>query len=224
MSGIVGGINLRSSGLVNNSSASDGQVFTGTGAGLPAGFEAAAGGGAWNFLSTATASASATIDFTSSIITSTYDQYMVTLTNIKPDTDATNFLFRVSVSSTFITSGYPEAGMYFNNAAGTPAMNAGYANSSSPAIGLNSFVDSNHLGTATDEQYNGSLFIYNPTNASHYTCVTGYCVYETDGGLFTTGQMGGHYPATSAVDGIRFYMTSGNIASGVFRVYGLANS
>jgi len=45
MSGIVGGINLRSSGLVNNSSASDGQVFTGTGAGLPAGFEAAAGGG-----------------------------------------------------------------------------------------------------------------------------------------------------------------------------------
>jgi hypothetical protein len=45
MSGIVGGINLRSSGLVNISSASDGQVFTGTGAGLPVGFEAAAGGG-----------------------------------------------------------------------------------------------------------------------------------------------------------------------------------
>ena len=45
MSGIVGGMNLRSSGLVNNSSASDGQIFTGTGAGLPAGFEAAAGGG-----------------------------------------------------------------------------------------------------------------------------------------------------------------------------------
>ena len=45
MSGIVGGINLRSSGLVNISSASDGNVFTGTGAGLPVGFEAAAGGG-----------------------------------------------------------------------------------------------------------------------------------------------------------------------------------
>jgi len=45
MSGIVGGINLRSSGLVNISSASDGQIYTGTGAGLPVGFEAAAGGG-----------------------------------------------------------------------------------------------------------------------------------------------------------------------------------
>ena len=45
MSGIVGGINLRSSGLVNISSASDGTVFTGTGVGLPVDFEAAAGGG-----------------------------------------------------------------------------------------------------------------------------------------------------------------------------------
>ena len=45
MSGIVGGINLRSSGLVNSSSATDGQVLTGTGVGLPAGFEAAGGGG-----------------------------------------------------------------------------------------------------------------------------------------------------------------------------------
>ena len=45
MSGIVGSLNTRGSGLINLGSASDGQVFTGTGAGLPAGFEAAAGGG-----------------------------------------------------------------------------------------------------------------------------------------------------------------------------------
>jgi len=44
MSGIVGGINTRSSGLVNLGSASDGEVYTGTGAGLPVGFEAAGGG------------------------------------------------------------------------------------------------------------------------------------------------------------------------------------
>jgi hypothetical protein len=45
MSGIVGSLNTRGSGLINIGSASDGEVFTGTGAGLPAGFEAAAGGG-----------------------------------------------------------------------------------------------------------------------------------------------------------------------------------
>ena len=45
MSGIVGSLNTRGSGLINIGSATDGQVFTGTGAGLPVGFEAAAGGG-----------------------------------------------------------------------------------------------------------------------------------------------------------------------------------
>ena len=45
MSGIVGSLNTRGSGLINIGSASDGNVFTGTGAGLPVGFEAAAGGG-----------------------------------------------------------------------------------------------------------------------------------------------------------------------------------
>ena len=45
MSGIIGSLNTRGSGLVNLGSAADGTVFTGTGAGLPVGFEAAAGGG-----------------------------------------------------------------------------------------------------------------------------------------------------------------------------------
>ena len=45
MSGIVGSINTRGSGIINLGSAADGNVFTGTGAGLPVGFEAAAGGG-----------------------------------------------------------------------------------------------------------------------------------------------------------------------------------
>tara|TARA_R110001606_G_C15096812_1_gene619224 strand:- start:36 stop:629 length:594 start_codon:yes stop_codon:yes gene_type:complete len=45
MSGIVGSINTRGSGITNLGSAADGNIFTGTGAGLPVGFEAAAGGG-----------------------------------------------------------------------------------------------------------------------------------------------------------------------------------
>ncbi len=43
MSGIVGGLNIRGSGLIL-SSATDGQVLTATGAGMSAGFEAAGGG------------------------------------------------------------------------------------------------------------------------------------------------------------------------------------
>ncbi len=183
------------------------------------------GGGAWTFLSSATASASSSIDFTSSVITSTYDQYAVTMTNIKPATDSVVLWLRFSVSGSFITAtDYPEAFMAINNAAGSAANNAGWANSASAKISMNSNASSNKLGTATNEQYNGTVFIYNPSDASHFTTCRGHCVYETDGGLFTTGSMGGHYIQTSAVDGIRFLMSSGNIASGVFRVYGIANS
>ena len=75
MSGIVGGINLRSSGLVNISSASDGQVFTGTGTGLPVGFEAIATAGITLGTEQATTSGS---DFTfSGIASGTKRVYMI---------------------------------------------------------------------------------------------------------------------------------------------------
>ena len=63
MSGIVGSLNTRGSGLINIGSATDGQVFTGRGAGLPAGFEAVAAGGGWAFVSSQTASNDSSIDF-----------------------------------------------------------------------------------------------------------------------------------------------------------------
>ena len=54
MSGIVGGLSTRGSGQVNLGSAADGEVYTGTGAGLPVGFEETAGGGAWTLITTIT--------------------------------------------------------------------------------------------------------------------------------------------------------------------------
>ena len=91
MSGIVGGINLRSSGLVNNSSAADGQLLTGTGAGLPAGFEAAAGGG----------KVLQCIMDTEVVILSTTDTSWADLmtVTITPDTSSSRFLLMASTNS-----------------------------------------------------------------------------------------------------------------------------
>ena len=77
MSGIVGGINLKSSGLINNSSATDGQVYTGTGAGLPMGFEAAGGGGkclkmGFNYTTSNTVPFTSTSGHTATIFTVTF--------------------------------------------------------------------------------------------------------------------------------------------------------
>ena len=93
MSGIVGGMNLRSSGLVNLGSAADGQVFTGTGAGLPVGFEAAAGGGkllqcvASELPTTVSATTSSFIDITGVTV------------DIDPTESDSNFLIKVTGST-----------------------------------------------------------------------------------------------------------------------------
>ena len=56
------------------------------------------GGGAWNFIAKQTASADATIDFTSGI-DSTYKEYLFTFNNIHPATDNTQFAFQVDTGT-----------------------------------------------------------------------------------------------------------------------------
>jgi len=53
-----------------------------------------AGGGAWTFISSATASASATVELTG--ISSTYDHYEVRITDVVPATDGQNLNMRTS--------------------------------------------------------------------------------------------------------------------------------
>ena len=76
MSGIIAQNTLDSSGLV----------------------KAPAGGGAWNFIAKQTASADATIDFTSGI-DSTYREYIFTFKNIHPSADSAEFGFQADTGT-----------------------------------------------------------------------------------------------------------------------------
>src|SRR3990167_8133940 len=71
------------------------QVLTSNGAGtLPTWQTPASGAGNWIKISSATASASATINFTG--LTNTYSTYVVTISNLAPATDATTLWMRTS--------------------------------------------------------------------------------------------------------------------------------
>ena len=98
MSGIVGSShNIRGSGIVAKLG-TDGQVFTSAGAGVKQTYEAA-GGGAWNLISTFTSDGSdATASITSGI-DSTYDVYCFMYTNIHPETDSSNLQFNGSIDA-----------------------------------------------------------------------------------------------------------------------------
>ena len=99
MSGIIGSrFNSRGSGLIG-SLGTDGQVFTSSGAGAGATFEAA-GGGAWNLIKTLTASASGTLSFVNGasdvVLDTTYNHYVFACNTIHPSGSSVEITFQGS--------------------------------------------------------------------------------------------------------------------------------
>ena len=183
---------------------------------------AAAGGGAWTFISETVASSSATISITSGI-TSTYDMYMIVITNIEPATDDSELRMTVSTDggSSYRTSGYRETASrhgpgsarddYVNSGATSLLILAGSATSES-------LSSSNRDGSVT-------IYIPNPSDAGEKTQIWWIGGYHTAGNEQMTIHGTGCYDsAAEDLDAVRFQMESGNISTGNFALYGLKNS
>jgi hypothetical protein len=118
MSGIVGSLNTRGSGLINIGSATDGQVFTGTGAGLPAGFEAAAGGAVYTEIArTDLAPGTPTEWAYEGLALRDYYELRITLVGVTASSafGGMHFLFGTGGTPTYLTSNYTRANVYFKH-------------------------------------------------------------------------------------------------------------
>ena len=158
-----------------------------------------------HLIATATASASATIDF-SAVLDSTYQFYVVELINVIPAADGVAFNSRIQ------TGGVTwQTGAVYTTVAGT-----GY--SAMDIINTASVENTASLGGVC-----GSVFIFDPSSTSVHTVVFSDVLYFSSvDQLPKRLPWGNSYAATTAVTGIRFYMSSGNIASGEFRLYGIS--
>lgn len=169
------------------------------------------------WLGTQTASSSATIDFTS-LISSTYDDYVVWFDGVLPATNGDTFLWRASTNngSTFLAGTQYFASRLINSsAAATP--NGGADNSAS-SISLFASL-SNSAGNGCW----GRLDLH-AVSSLNVTSVqwTASGVNNSSNVDFATG--GGLVSAGAAVNAIRFLMASGNTTSGTFRLYGVRKS
>lgn len=189
-----------------------GQVLTSNGAGAAPTFQDAAGSG-WEFVSTSTASASATVAFTG--FASGYD-YLIEATGVLPATDNIPLLAELGISGpTYRTSGYHGlcAGII---STGTSLATGG-------ALSSNIRIAPNTWGNAADENGGFSLEIRDPAAATD-TYFTGTMYMKNDQGLGVVGQVGGHHETAEAMDAIQFYFSSGNISTGTFKLYRRANA
>jgi hypothetical protein len=174
------------------------------------------GGARWTILSTVTASSDATIDITGDM-DGTYTDYVVKIRNLIPATDLTKLKARISTDggSTWKSGTSDYSWTELGKLGGS------LGNTSDAADSELDLTNSRSLGSAAGESLNGDLTIYNPSNSS-VNCVFGWKAYYYNVSYSNMFKVAGVYEgATTAVDGIQFFMSSGNISSGTFTLYGV---
>jgi hypothetical protein len=166
-------------------------------------------------LSRAVPSGQPVVDFTS-LINSTYDEYIVDLLNVYPTTDSVELLFRTSTDngSTFDTS-YNYASARVSSGAST--VSGGFGSSAS------SIALSGGGSVRNTAQYGGislRLRIVRPsaTQMCQVSWQGGYA--NTSGGIITVFGFGERASAAD-VDAIRFFFSSGTVSSGTIILYGV---
>lgn len=169
-------------------------------------------------LSSQTASGSATLDFTA-FNNATYRYYEFELENVKPATDGTTLIMRFStnagVSYDAGASDYTHQGLG-QGGGGVAAVEGASATS---GINLSIF---NNLGNAAGEfGVTGRLTLYHAGDAASSTRVHGEISYENSSTVMVVWKVAGRRLTAQDTDAVRFLMSSGNIASGVIRMYGV---
>ena len=180
-------------------------------------------GGGMTLLATQTASSSATLSFTSGI-DDTYDSYVFKFINIHPGTAETALTFNMSVdtgsnynvtkTTTFFRANHRE-----DDGGSDLAYRTGDDLAQSTSFQVLSAVN----GAGSDEALSGTLTIFNPSSTTFVKHFFGqsntYMINQdhTNHSLFS-----GYGNTTSAVDAVQFKMSSGNIDSGVIKLYGVS--
>jgi hypothetical protein len=177
-------------------------------------------GGALNLISTQTASSSSTISFTSGI-DSTYDAYCFKFINIHPSADA-EFTFQADTGTNTnynqtITSTAFQAYHYESDGAAELGYNANKDQAQGTAFQRIGTLNSN-----SDDSCSGKLVIYNPSSdtfVKHFlTVMNSSAVTPATYNDFTAG----YFNTTTALTRFRFKFSTGNIDSGVIKLYGIS--
>ena len=178
--------------------------------------------GAMTLLSTQTASSSSTISFTSGI-DDTYDSYVFKFIDIHSSAD--DKLFMVNFST--------DSGSNYNVTKTTTFFEVQHAEDDSyTALQYNSGADLAQstgdmrlmfsLGTDNDQSCAGSMQLFNPSSSVFVKHFISTCTVYHNADLASQAYVAGYNNTTNPINGVRFQMNSGNIDSGVIKLYGVS--
>ena len=170
------------------------------------------GGGSWTLVSTTTASNDAYVDITFS---GSYSIYKITFVNMIGGTDNTNLNHQILIGGSVQTgSSYAYGNLFVDSNGGN-----GY-NASGDATSVK--MTYAPMGSATNDNTSGEILIFNPSSS-----VRKHTAYRFTGdqkvGTYLNANVGGsRWDSSDAWSGFRVLYSSGNIASGVMKLWGQA--
>jgi len=198
---------VASTGLAFNSSAN--------------GFDTAAAG-AMTLIATNTISSGVSSSSFTSGIDSTYDTYMFKFINMHAATEYDPFQINFSVdggsnynvtkTTTFFRARHNEA----DNTTGIP-----YETGQDIAQGTGYQNLTYNNGISNDESTSGTIFLFSPSSTTFVKHFISFNSGLEGGGYYQNTYVAGYANTTSAINAVAFKMSSGNIDSGVIKMYGI---
>jgi hypothetical protein len=208
--------NFTTAGIVKAAAINDASVSGITS--IPAGL-----GGAFTLLSTQTASASASIEFTSGI-DSTYSSYVFKFINCRPQNDARGFYVNFSTDggSNYNVTKTTTCFLARQRETGTPA-DLAYKTGEDLAQSTADQILNQEIGNGADECVSGNMQLFNPSSTTyvkHFISRTNG--YEGNFDYTFDWHTAGYCNTTSAINAVIFRFNSSNIDDGIIKMYGVS--
>jgi hypothetical protein len=182
--------------------------------------------GGLNLITTNTISSGVSSSSFTSSIDSTYDTYLFTFINIHGATDGSEFTVNFRDGSSAFDATKTTTSFYAYNSEATSETALSYKTDGdlANATGYQRLQDGSTSGAGNDESLSGIMFLFSPSSTTfvkHFLIRTNsYMNWNSPGDY----NVAGYCNVTAAIDGVDFKFSSGNIDSGVIKMYGLSKS
>jgi len=188
---------------------------------------AALASGAMTLIKSQTASSSATISFVDGtsdvVLDNTYPIYLFKFINLHPATNNAEFNFNMSVDggSNYNVTKTTTAFVAYNRETGSDNSLAYY--DEFHLAQSTGFQSLNHnVGSDNDQAVSGFLYLYAPSDTTFVKHFMARTLSHQGSDYAMDQHVAGYGNNTSAVDAIQFKYSSGNIDSGVIKLYGVS--
>ena len=187
--------------------------------------------GALTHIKTLTASSSGTLSFVDGsdgvVLDSTYPIYVFKFINMHPATNGVAFEFNLSIdggSNYNVTKTTTNFGAFHSEDGSSATLNYDHNRDLAQSTAFQTFFTSGNLGNGSDESTSGQLKLFNPSSTTFVKHFMSNVNYYNDTDYSINCYIAGYGNTTSAVNAIRFQMSSGNIDFGKIKLYGIKDS